>query len=168
MDTQEIKDLLNILKNAVSGVANHTQIQQTEEGPELLFTVTSPFDEDGETGCRVSLIPNDSGSVTVEMMLFVFSSIDSTMFSDFDILLNAVNERIVYGSYRLFDDQGMIVFVHSLLLNGSESEKTAVTLIGKTLSAMEETVYRTAGVILSYLGGNTLEEIMNEIDKVEE
>ena len=168
MDTNEITEYLKILKNAVSGTAEHTEIQQTEEGPALLFTVASPFDEKGEIGCRIMLLPDDSGCVTVEMMMFLFGNIKSDMFSDLDILLNAVNERIMTGSYRLFDDQGMILFVQSLMLDGSVNEKTAVTLIGKTLSAMEYTVYDTAGVMISYLGGNTLESIMDELDKGEE
>ena len=111
------------------------------------------------------LLQNDSGSVTAEMMLFVFVNLDSGMFSDLDVLLNAVNGRISTGSYRLLDDQGIIIFMQSLLLNDNTSENAALTLIGKTLSAMEDTVYRTEGVVLDYLGGNSLESIMNEFDK---
>ena len=165
MDTNGIKEFLHILKNALSGTANHTEIQQTEEGLALLCTVASPFDENSERGCRIMLLQNDSGSVTAEMMLFVFVNLDSGMFSDLDVLLNAVNGRISTGSYRLLDDQGIIIFMQSLLLNDNTSENAALTLIGKTLSAMEDTVYRTEGVVLDYLGGNSLESIMNEFDK---
>lgn len=161
----DINDYLYFLKIAVSSAANHTEIQQTEEGPVLLCTFRSPLDGNSEMGCRIALIPNDNGSVTAEMMLFVFAGIGKDMFEDLDILINAVNERIITGSYRLFDNEGTILFVQSLLLNETLDEKTATAFIGKTLSAMEDTVSRSAGVILSYLSGNELESILNELDK---
>lgn len=168
METNEIREFLNILKIAVAGTANQAEIQETEEGPVLICTVSSPFLENDEMGYRISILPCDNGSVTVEIMLFVFNNIDSKLFSGLDVLINSINDRVLSGSYRLFDDNGTILFVQSLQLNSAVSEETAVKLIGKTLSLMENTVCSTGRAILVYLSGGDLGSILNQIERVEE
>ena len=167
LDTENLYEFLQMLKVAVSKNANETKIEESEEGYSLLCTVNSPFGTGGETGYRISMIPDD-GTVMTEISLYLFTEVDSGMFAGLDRLMNEINSRISIGSWRLYDDTGTVTFAHGMLLGETVDEQTALLMTGKTLAVMEDITLSTGRYIIEYRTGGELENIIKAVGRTGE
>ncbi len=168
LSADNLYGFLQLLKVAVSGNANETDIEESEEGYSLLCTMKSPFDTGGELGYRITMLPDKDGAVMTELSLYLFTDVDSARFAGLDRLMNEINSRISVGSWRLYDDTGTVTFAHGLLLNENVDDEIAVSVIGKTLALMENIVAATGGYIIEYLIGTDLEKIIEAVGRVGE
>ena len=134
----------------------------------LLCSVKSPFYEKSRMGYRISLSPDDEGIVIAEIDIYLFTDVESNMLSGLDVLLGTINECLSFGSYRLWDETGTVMFSQGIVMNDLVRTDVSVRMIGKTLELMERTVCGTGRLILRYLGGESLDDIVEEIGRVGE
>ncbi len=163
MNTENVRNFLTLLEKVVSEKSKETSIEETEEGPVLLYNVRSPFDERGEIGYQISLVPEDDDFSVCELVMYVWAEVSDENSTDVGMLLNEINLNIALGSYKFINGSGFVVFTQSIVLNDDPKLVSAVGLIGNTLAEMERTVYRTAGYIARLLDGEKLASVIDSI-----
>ncbi len=169
MDIGNLKEFMKLLRYGVSENAEEVVIDDTEDGPVLVCTAKSPFIEDSVLEYEISLTPDDNGTIFTEISIALFTGIDNAAFDGLDRLFNMFNDLFSFrpGSYKLIDESGTVMFTQGFLLNETVPEKTAISMIGKTMKVMEDIVYTTGGYILKNLSGASPEDIMKELCKAE-
>lgn len=167
MERDAIRQYLRMFMQAVSEHTTGAEIRETEDGPVLICAVRSPFEPESEVGYQISMIPYDGSIVAAEIIILPFTDIDSEIFPELNILINRLNQYIVFGSYRLFEDDGTVMFCQGMTLDDTMDVSKANELIAKTLSVMENTVMNTGNYILRLLEGEDADTVIEDIGREE-
>ena len=170
MEINAVREYLELLKTAVSDKDIGAEIQETEDGPVLLFSGKSPFDENEETGYQLSLIPADNGIIISEVLIFLINGIKEDKFDGVNTLIARINPYLRLGSFRFFEDNGSgsVIFAQGTVLDEELDIAVINSVIGKTVSIMENTVLNAGEYIYRYVKGEKLGTLLEEIDREED
>ena len=167
MQIDAIRQYLNMFMQAVSENTTGAEIVESEEGPVLYCTVRSPFEGQEEIGYQISMLPYADNVFAAEIVMFVFSNIGKDRFKDLNTLINRLNQYIVFGSYRLFEDDGSVMFCQGMMLDEEMQVMKINELMSGTITVMENTVMNTGNYILRLLNGEKPDSVLEALEKGE-
>ena len=167
MQMEAIRQYLDMFRQAVAENTVDAGIEESEEGPVLYCTVKSPFKGQEEIGYQISMLPYADDVFAAEIVMFVFSNIDKDKFRDLNTLINRLNQYIVFGSYRLFEDNGSVMFCQGMMLSEDMQVMKINELMSKTITVMENTVLNTGDYILRLLNGEDIDPVLESVEKGE-
>ena len=165
METEAIRQYLGILKNAFSQRAGAADVLDSEEGPVLICTVASPFDENDEIAYQVSLHSADEGFVATEIMIFMFTDISEDKFRDLSLLINRLNQFISLGSFRLYEDNGTVMLYQGMIFDEAMQTAKVTELIFATIQSLESAMTGLGEFIDRALKGENMDLILADLHK---
>ena len=164
MNIGAVRQYLNMFMQAVSENTTGAEIVETEDGPVLYCSVKSPFETERDIGYQISMLPYDDSIFAVEIIMFLFTDIGKDKYQDMNRLINTLNNYIVFGSFRLFEE-GSVLFCQGMMLDETMQTAKVNEHIVKTLSVMENTAVNAGEYILRLLNGENINAIMDDIGK---
>ena len=165
MTTDSIIQYLDILKSAFSERASSAEIFQSDEDPVLLCTVTSPFDENDEIAYQISLNNVDDGFVAAELIMLLFGDISEDKHRDIALLINRLNRFISLGSFRLFEDNGTVMFYQGMIIDETMQTVKVTELIFRTIHEMEQTAVSLGEFIDRAISGEDTQKLLAELQR---
>ena len=165
MDTQAVKQYLGLLMNAFAENAKSAEIADSDDGPVLIVTVASPFDENAEVAYQIAVQPADEMFGVFEVNIFLFTDIDADRYSDISRLINRLNGYSAFGSFRLFDDNGSVMFCQGMVFPEDMDAVRATELLLKTIEAMEPIAADLGSFIYRALNGESGDTLLKELKR---
>lgn len=165
MDTDAIRQYLGFLKDEFAQTANAADVLESEEGPVLVCTVSSPFDEKAEIGYQVSLHNIDEGFVAAELIIMLFADISEDKRRDIIQLINRLNQFISLGAFRLYEDSGSVMLYQGMVFDEAMQAAKVTELIFSTIQSLESTVTGLGGFIDRALKGEETAKLIAELQK---
>ena len=165
MEISAIREYLEMFRQAVAENTTGTELRETEEGPVLYCSVKSPFEGREDIVYQISMYPYEETFFAAEIIMFVFTDIDRSKYPELNRLINRLNVYFTIGSYRLFEEEGAVMFCHGLMLDDTMQIAKGNELLAKAITVMENTAVNTGGYILRLLNGEDPDSIIADIVK---
>ena len=167
MQIEAIRQYLTMFMNAVAENTTGAEIAETEDGPVLYCAVKSPFEGQDDIGYQITMLPYADTIFAAEIVMFVFTGIDKQKLKDIGTLINRLNQYLTLGNYRVFEEDGSVMFCHGMMLDEEMQITDINELMSKTITVMEDTVVNTGDYILRLLNGEELSSVIEEVGKGE-
>ncbi len=165
MNTDSIRQYLDMLTNAFTQRANTAEVYESDEGPVLLCTLGSPFDENAEIAYQISLQSIDEGFIAAEIMILMFADISEDKHKDIGILINRLNQFVTLGAFRLFADNGTLMLYQGMIFDEAMQTVKVTELILKTIQRMESTMIALGEFIDRALKGEDTDKLLADLQR---
>ena len=109
--------------------------------------------------------PVDESFVAAETVVYLFDDIGREKFDELNILINTINQYISFGSFRLYEDNGSVMFCHGMILEDTMQTASVNELVVKTIGAMEDTFADLGGYIRRALDGESTQALIKELQE---
>ena len=167
MQNENARQYLTALGEAIAPQTIAWGVQETEDGPVLVFTGPSPIDEASTFGYFVTLSSYTDEIVLFELEVTVFTDIDETLFEPLKRAVNAVNNALILGSFYLYEETAEIVYRQGVFFGNDLNTGAATDNIVKTLAVMENGAVNGGAELMKLIKGEcTADELIASLNDV--
>ena len=167
MDINAIREYLKLLMEALAEHTTGAEIQETDEGPVLLCSVSSPFEDEEDIGFRFEVTPLDDGLFVIEIMIVLFGGIDGKLLPGVETIIARLNPNCDIGSFKTLDEGGFVYYTQGMIFDEELDAALITETLGNTVTIMENNVQSMGGLIYRYLKGEELDIILDEAGRIE-
>ena len=165
MDNNAALGFLVLIKELVKDKVKYAEIQEEDGENTLYCAVDSPVEEGKDVVYQFSLNSVPGGGVICEMIIFAFNDVESKYFDDINRLVNKLNNYLVIGSFRLFEESNSVMYVQGAVLDENLDAAVATGVLGDTLVMMENAVVNCGEYFTRLFDGEDIDALLESIDK---
>lgn len=139
---------------------NDCFVDEQENGPMLIMSSASPFEEEKEIGYSVQIEDGKNGFVLIQHLIVPFTDIPDEKLDEVGKAICYIDPTLSYGNFVLVREGNMVLFRQSAVVPDDMDIMPAIQYTVRSLFLMERTVFETGSNIYGLISGQiTLDEI---------
>ena len=160
MLTEKANEFLEQLGELFADRINGYTIEEQEDGPVLIITAPSPFEEDKEIVYSVQLEDGGNGYVLMQYVMMPFTDIPDDKLDELGRAICYIDPTLSYGNFILAKENNLVFLRQSVILPDDMDMTAALQYSVGNLFLMERIVFDRGNELFGFLNGQvTLEEI---------
>ena len=160
MLSENASEFLGMLGKLAEDHFNECYVEEQENGPILLMSSSSPFDEEKEIAYSVQVEDGNNGFVLLQYLIMPFAGIPDEKLEELGKAICYIDPTLSYGNFILIKEGNLVLFRQSAVVPDEMETTTAIQYSLRSLFLMESTVFETGSMLHGLLNGQvTLEEI---------
>lgn len=164
MLSENASEFLGQLGKIAEDHFNECYVEEQENGPILLMSSPSPFEEDEEIAYSVQIEDGKNGFVLLQYLIMPFAHIPEEKLDELGKAICYIDPTLSYGNFVLVKEGKLLLFRQSAIVPDDMDEMAAIQYSARSLFLMERTVFETGNMLYGLLNGQvTLEEIKSAL-----
>ncbi len=139
---------------------NSYTVEEQDNGPILLMSAPSTFEEGKEMGYSVQIEDGKNGFVLLQFLMMPFTEIPEEKLDEVGQAICYIDPTLSYGNFVLLREGKLVLYRQSAVMSDDLDTLTAAQYSVKSIFLMERTVFSQGEKLYGLINGQvTLDEI---------